>query len=247
MVREKKPVHKVQMTEGKSALTFLNRKCYNQTIKFKTLFTGDLMKIYDTDIRKILYSNFKKIDEYTSTPDTITVNEMDICSGIARADIVVINGQLHGYEIKSQQDNLERLPRQISYYNQVFDTMTIVAFQTHIEKIKELVPKWWGIQSVFEKNGEIKLKNNRKARINKKTSIQNIALLLWRDEMIDLLYKYSNVKRGYKSKTRYELSLFIEEHVDPLIVKEYVKQTLKSRTNWKSVPILQLDDDLLHM
>lgn len=201
------------------------------------------MKIYDTDIREMLYNSFFKEKDYIGEEDTVVIDELDVCAGVSRADIAVVNGKLHGYEIKSKQDNLERLPGQIESYNKVFDTMTIVAYKGHLEKIKTIVPKWWGIKCIEEKKGKVVLKNIRKPKENSNVNIQNVAMLLWKDEMIDLLLNYSSITTGYKSKSRYELSYMIESYVEGSIVQEYVRNTLKKRSNWKAVPLKQIDGD----
>lgn len=197
------------------------------------------MKIYDADIRRILFDSFLSELDYIKEPDTVIINELDVCSGVSRIDIAVINGKIHGYEIKSKQDNLERLPSQIESYNCVFDTITIVTYKSHLEKIKTIVPKWWGIKCIYEKNGNIILKNIRKARENSNIKIQNVAMLLWKDEMIDLLLNYSDITKGYKSKTRTDLSYLIQKYVDSSIVQEYVRNILKNRKDWKAVPLIQ--------
>jgi len=201
------------------------------------------MKIYDADIRRVLFNSFFMEKEYIEEPDTVISNELDVCAGVSRADIAVVNGKLHGYEIKSKQDNLERLPSQIESYNRVFNTMTIVTYKSHLDKVKSIVPKWWGIKCVDEKNEEVVLKNIRKPKENNNINIQNVAMLLWKDEMLDLLLNYSSIIKGYKNKTRYELSYMIQQNIDENIVQEYVRNVLKNRINWKAVPLQQRDDD----
>lgn len=197
------------------------------------------MKIYDADIRKILFNSFFKEKDYIEEPDTVVINELDVCAGVSRIDIAVINGKIHGYEIKSKQDNLERLPSQIESYNSVFDTMTIVTYKSHLNKIKTIVPRWWGIKYIDDKNGNIILKNVRKAKENSNIIIQNVAMLLWKDEMIDLLLNFSDVNASFKNKTRYDLSYMIQQYVDSNTVKNYVRNTLKNRENWKAVPLVK--------
>lgn len=197
------------------------------------------MKIYDADIRRILFNSFLIEKEYIEEPDTVIINELDICAGVSRVDIAIINGKIHGYEIKSKQDNLERLPNQIESYNSVFDTMTIVTYKSHLEKIKKIVPKWWGIKCVDDKNGDIILKNIRKPKENNNINIQNVAMLLWKDEMLDLLLNCSDITVRYKNKNRYDLSYMIQQYVDSNTVKEYVRNVLKNRTNWKAVPLVK--------
>ncbi|HHY79514.1 MAG TPA: sce7726 family protein, partial [Thermoanaerobacter sp.] len=77
------------------------------------------MAIYEYNIRQVLYDEFLNNKDFISEPDTIFVNELDICFGTARIDVAVINGKMHGFEIKSEQDNLERLPAQIEAYNKI--------------------------------------------------------------------------------------------------------------------------------
>ena len=205
-----------------------------------------ILKIYDSDIRKILYENFIKRKSYLSTP-TIVVDEMDICAGNSRVDIAVINGSLHGYEIKSKQDSLERLPGQIKDYNKIFDTMTIVGFENHIEKINILVPEWWEIKSVKETDGGIKLSTVRRGKRNKNVDINSLVLLLWRDEMINIIINHSNIFKGYKSKTRRQLGQLIVKNIDKNSIINFVRETLKSRNSWKAVPIQQLYDGYNNM
>lgn len=38
------------------------------------------------------------------------IEELGVHHGTARIDIAVVNGIMHGYEIKSDQDTLQRLP-----------------------------------------------------------------------------------------------------------------------------------------
>jgi hypothetical protein len=47
------------------------------------------------------------------------LDEFGLEHGEVRVDVAVINGELHGYEIKSERDTLERLPRQVKAYSAV--------------------------------------------------------------------------------------------------------------------------------
>ena len=81
--------------------------------------------IKDIDIRQVL---LKKLSaEYRYDPDTIIIEELGLCQGEARIDLALVNGFIHGYEIKSERDTLERLPSQIEIYCRTLDTVTIVA------------------------------------------------------------------------------------------------------------------------
>src|SRR5271154_5741007 len=67
----------------------------------------------DAAIRDLLIPFVR--DEYTA-PDTIILEEFALYGGINRADIAVLNGVSHGYEIKSDRDTLIRLPQQVQAY-----------------------------------------------------------------------------------------------------------------------------------
>ncbi|MHB9937883.1 hypothetical protein CF098_07620 [Clostridium sporogenes] len=201
------------------------------------------MKIYDADIRKVLYDSFILNESFINDLSTKVIDEMDVCLGRSRVDIAVINGALHGFEIKSEQDTLERLPSQIESYNKIFDTLTIVACEKHIEKIFNIVPKWWGIYSVFENNGNLKLKKRRKVKINNNVDSLSLAELLWKDELLQLLSSNGIIK-GTKSKTRKALCSIVVENIDNGSIKKFVKEKLKSRESWRAVPLKQLCDDL---
>src|SRR5690606_14499419 len=91
---------------------------------------------------------FLNIPQFISDQSTVIINELDVCAGSAIMDIVVVNGEIHGFEIKSERDNLKRLPQQISYYNRVFDRVTLVVSSDHLDKAQEMIPEWWGIYCI---------------------------------------------------------------------------------------------------
>lgn len=200
------------------------------------------MKVYDKDIRKVLYNEFYSIKEFREDNTTLVIDELDVCRGSSRVDIAVINGKLHGYEIKSEQDTLERLPSQISDYNKVFEKMTIVTGEKYIHKVEEMVPSWWGIYYVKVKNKELILKKKRNGKVNKNIDSLELVQLLWRDELINLLSNYG-ITKGVKSKTRLALSHLVVENVSKTEIKKYVKSQLKLRTTWRAVQLKQLCDD----
>ena len=68
----------------------------------------------DSDIRAVPRSSlfFKHLDE----ADTVVIEELGLCRGQVRVDVAVVNGLLHGYEIKSDRDSLRRLGVQVEVY-----------------------------------------------------------------------------------------------------------------------------------
>ena len=203
------------------------------------------MAVYDYDIRRALVESFSTVPAYLT--DTIIINELDICGGISRVDIAVVNGQLHGYEIKSERDNLERLPAQIESYNLVFDTMTVVVSKSHVDRIKAMVPKWWGIQYVTGTAEKLSIYTKRKARPNRSVDSFSVAQLLWRSELIAILDKSATIKHAYRSKPRHELAALAADAFPAEELEAYVRDALKARTGWKSAPIPTQYGDLRSM
>lgn len=135
-------------------------------------------KLKDSDIRRLLKKKLTSIDEFRLDPSTIVIDELDVCSGLARVDVAVVNGKLHGFEIKSERDNLDRLSSQIELYSKVFNMVTLVVSESHLSKAKEMVPKWWGIDCVKISNSNVSIKHVRKAKANKHIDINELGRLL---------------------------------------------------------------------
>lgn len=201
------------------------------------------MNIYDPDIRKVLYKNFIRREEFTKDSTTKVIDEMQVCRGFSRVDIAVINGKIHGFEIKSERDTLDRLEFQMESYNKIFDTMTIVTCKNHLEKVKDKVPSWWGIYYVDNVKGDLVLKKKRKEKVNKKTDLFSLSQLLWKEELLSLLNN-NGISKGIKSKTRSALCEIAISNIDEITIRNYIRACLKSRQEWRAVSLQQLYDGL---
>src|SRR5204862_2293677 len=125
---------------------------------------------------------------YAKAPDTRILDELGLRHGIARVDIAVINGIIHGYELKSDKDNLKRLPHQIQIYSSVLDKVTLVVGMRHAHEATKLVPDWWGIKIArVGTRGALDFESFRTARMNPSLDPLSVCKLLWRDEALTLL------------------------------------------------------------
>lgn len=201
------------------------------------------MAIYDYDIRRVLIASLSNIPEFNND-DTFLINELDVCNGRSRADVAIVNGKLHGFEIKSPQDNLDRLSSQISSYNQVFDTVTLITCDKYLTNARAIIPKWWGIYCINKTKNGLQLKQKRRPKLNIGVSSYQLAGLLWKDELIELICQSTQIQKGLTSKSRNKLALIAAEHISQNIINDYVRSTLKYRQGWKAVPLTQLCDDL---
>ena len=88
---------------------------------------GSAAALSDADIRLIVRSLL-----HDEADDGRVFEEVGLLQGEARPDFLLVNGSLHGYEIKSDLDTLRRLDNQIRVYSKVLDLVTIVATPRHL-------------------------------------------------------------------------------------------------------------------
>ncbi|AQS57407.1 hypothetical protein B0W44_05185 [Novibacillus thermophilus] len=190
-----------------------------------------MVKSRDVDIRKGLHYTLLK--DHKNDPDTLVLDEMTICQGDARIDVAVINGKINGFEIKSESDTLERLPRQVDLYNMVFDTVTIVTGPRYIDGILDLIPDWWGIiKTEMDSDRQVYFYTIREAQNNYNSDPLAIAQLLWRNEALEIL-KEKGLHKGLLSKPRRVLWQALAEKLSIDELKDEVRKKLKNRSNWR--------------
>jgi hypothetical protein len=78
--------------------------------------------------------------------DQDVVAAFEIKVNKSRVDFLTINGQTKSFEIKSELDNLQKLPKQISDYQRVFDYNYIVIDEKHYNNALRLIHPQYGIQ-----------------------------------------------------------------------------------------------------
>jgi hypothetical protein len=184
----------------------------------------------DSDVRKAVKTWLEL--KYANDASTRIVEEMGVWNGSVRVDIAVINGELHGLELKSAKDTLGRLRNQADLYNQVFDRITLVADARHIEKAVGMIPEWWGIMSVsMDKDGHAFLSPLRHSVQNSGLNKLQIARLLWKPEVISILDR-RGLARGFKSKPSEVLATRLANELTLNELTLEVRSTLKSRQNW---------------
>lgn len=189
------------------------------------------MKTRDIDIRNKLHNEFKT--KYLREPNTIIVDELGLCQGDARIDIAIVNGHLHGFEIKSESDTLERLPSQIKIYSRVMDKVTIVTGENHVEKVSNLVPDWWGIKVVIHNKNSFNFKSIKRPKQNKNVDPFALVQLLWKEEALGILEHFA-LDKGVRSKSRVEMWERLVNNLSIDELKYHVRETLKSRKGWRA-------------
>jgi hypothetical protein len=189
------------------------------------------MKTRDIDIRTSLHFLLRK--EHKDEPDTLIVDELGLCQGDARIDVAVVNGAINGYEIKSESDTLERLPKQCEIYNKIFDTVTILSASRFLDGILDIIPEWWGVIRVEKDcDGQLFFDSVREAKQNKNIDAYALVQLLWRDEALAIL-KEKGLHKGFLSKPRDVIWRELTDKINLEELQRLVRSTLKSRRNWR--------------
>ena len=124
----------------------------------------DKTPLSDAEIRPALRSRI--LHAYGDEQDSVLIEELGLCRGQVRVDMAIVNGHIHGFEIKSDRDSLKRLSGQAEIYNKVFDRMTMVVGKRHMCGVLESLPPWWGVLQVVQGERGIRFKRCRKERKN---------------------------------------------------------------------------------
>lgn len=183
----------------------------------------------DSIIREALRARLHK--EYEHDPIYRVVDEMGLNHGSVRADMAVINGSMHAFEIKSDLDTLKRLPRQQEAYSAIFDKVTLIVGMHHAVDAMMIVPDWWGIEVARLQNDEVVFNKIREPKANTCRDGLSIARLLWRGEALKIL-ESNNAAYGLRSKPRAQIYQKICEILDTDAISNSVRHTLCLRESW---------------
>lgn len=183
----------------------------------------------------IIRSALKEILENRHAKDEKVriIEELGVQHGTARVDIAVVNGIMHGYEIKSDQDTLQRLPEQIDIFNSVFDKMTLVVGKKHLHEAINIVPDWWGIiVAKINTNSPVIFNLIREGELNQGQDSVSVARLLWRQEALNILREKGEAK-GFYSKPRDSIYEKLALVLDQKTLRDKVRETIFFRADWR--------------
>jgi len=187
--------------------------------------------VRDRDVRQALHS--KVLKEHHADANTLVLDELGLRHGTCRVDIAVLNGYLHGYEIKSDSDTLDRLPTQVAIYGAVLDRATLVVGERHLEKAKPLIPDWWGIKVVTAGlRGGITFDTAQPFQMNPTIDPLALAELLWRPEVVEIL-RERGTPADLLRKPRAVLYKHLAATVELGELRDLIRQRLKARERWR--------------
>ncbi len=177
--------------------------------------------LYDKDIREPL---FDFLESYYGKVRILEEKQI----GRSRADIVmVIPSHVVGIEIKSDADTYARLKRQVRDYNQYFDYNYVVIGSSHAMHIEEHVPKWWGIITVEQIEGEADFYVLRKPKENPEVNEKKKLSILWRPELAHI--QELNCLPAYRQRSKKFVMEKILLSVPQDVLREQISQELFER------------------
>jgi hypothetical protein len=195
--------------------------------------SNDVAQTTDLEIREAFHA--KRLVSHHDHPGTMVIDELGVAHGKNRIDIAVVNGCIHGYEIKSSKDNLTRFSSQLESYAQCFEKLSFIAAENHIQELKRQTPEWCGI-ILAEKGtrGAINFSTLRRSKKNPEVNVIAMAHFLWKKEVIEILQGLGaeNVMlKGARASLYENLSKMIT--VDELSLK--IKNSFLNRNDWRVV------------
>jgi hypothetical protein len=199
--------------------------------KFRVVSMGPRLITNDKQIRAAFHA--KRLRKIAQKKDTLIIDELGLAHAKCRIDIAVINTYVHGYEIKSGKDTLERWLGQLSVYRRVLQKLTLVVDSRHVKEVLRKSPEWCGIIEAFSgPKGGIYFRTLRLARKNPETEPFMLAHLLWRSEVVSALSTFNlNVREMRGSRVKlYEL---LCKQVSVVDIVNFIRKSMLMRASWR--------------
>jgi hypothetical protein len=152
----------------------------------------------------------------------------ELPTGTTRADVVHITPAfMHGYEVKGDNDTLQRVENQLRCYAEVYDFVTFVVTEKHLPKLLPRLPEWVGVL-VAEADDTV-LREHRAAGYNATVQRAPLAALLLLEEVKQFLL--ARGLAGASTLRGREVTQFLRTtHTVPLSsLAQYVRERLLAR------------------
>ena len=191
----------------------------------------NMSKLREHSIREACRNRLRR--QFAGDQSTLIVEEFGVLGGQRRVDVAAINGHFHGYEIKSDLDNLERLAGQSEKYGLVFDYLTVICTEKYLASADMILPQHWGLLKARETTkGRIVTNFVRRPKLNRATESVYVFHLLWKEEMVSVLEDIgapSSLRGGSKQA----MAEYVSRNLAKSKISELVRGRLKVREGWR--------------
>lgn len=166
-------------------------------------------------------------------PETIVIDELGLAHGKGRVDIAVLNGFVHGYEIKSSRDTIRRLDRQLALYAKCLEKVTVVSAENHLQGVMEQCPVYVGIISALrERDGTIEFVNVRPEQVNPDVEPFFMAHLLWKNEALAVA-RLLGFDKADSRLSRSDLYAILSSNLSVGELSKHIKVAIMRRGAWR--------------
>ena len=191
----------------------------------------------EREIRQALLR--KRLSAFGRRPDTLVVNELGLAHARRRIDVAVINGVIHGFEIKSSQDDLGRLSDQLTVYGQSLQKLTLVVAPRHVDRVMKMAPRWCGVLEILVgRRRGLTFKSIRRPSRNPKLDRFVLSHLLWRNEVQGILAD-RGIRGAALRAPRKDLYRKLVDLVSEPELIALIKAAMTQRRSWRDHPRLQ--------
>jgi len=160
-----------------------------------------------------------------------------------KADVVVLNGTSHVYEIKSEMDSFDRLDRQLAAYGKVFDYITLITTERLYKTVDQRVPKEVGIMVLADGGYQFRKKPCREAFSNR-SHVDPVVIFnsLQRQEYLQIIKETLGVSLAHLPNTQiYGEAKGYFEKLTPEAAHDAMVKALKHRRDTRRVADLVTD------
>lgn len=106
--------------------------------------------------------------------EAVLISEMTVANWSRRADLVLANGSLWAFEIKSEADSLARLPGQLRTFRSHFEKLTLVVAPRFEERVLNTLPDGVGL---WVAEGESRLVERVRPKLTALSAEASISLM----------------------------------------------------------------------
>ncbi len=162
--------------------------------------------------------------ERVSVSDEVTAFEIKVRS--SRLDLGRINGKSYALEIKTELDSLEKLSRQLCDYSHVFEYVTVVAHESHYNKIPTTIPEHCGIRVYSVERGTVRFRALRKPKhspsLDMTTQVKSLSSR-------ELEFVLRSIGSPSSSMSREERERVLKANATPRQMNQLFKRALRRR------------------
>lgn len=148
-----------------------------------------------------------------------------------KADVVVLNGTSHVYEIKSEMDNFDRLENQLNSYKKMFDLITVITSENLFGAVSSRVDKSVGIM-VMGNNDYAFLDKPYREPLENLQNVESEVIFdaLKRDEYLEVIRnEFNEDLSGIPNTQVYSLAKSYFKRLSPEVAHAYMVKMLKQR------------------